>query len=242
MPAEPPEPIHDTTLPPGGYWTGVVRRHRILRLTDAEGTGGCAVLCWNAGDVSERLNIADTVKVQNQVYLTAGHVILSDMGRVLFSIVSDTSGHHDTFGGVSDAAGTLARYGPGTYLEHRNDRFVNAHDALVAAVGRVGLDRRDLVPNLNLFDRLEVEPDGELTWVGPAATAGAVVTLRAELDVLVALANTPHPYDPSPTWSTGPLQVEVLSGLGGGGPTLPGTVEQQRARDNTAAYTALVDA
>lgn len=240
MPDEAPETFHDSTIPTAGTWTGVVRRGRTLRLTDVDGTGGCALLAWNAGDVSERLNVADTVKVQNQVHLTAGHLVLSDMGRVLFSIVADTSGRHDTFGGLSNAAGTLAKHGPGTYLDLRNDRFANAHDLLVAAMGTIGLDRRDLMPNLDLFDRLDVESDGTLTWVGPNPTPGSSIALRAELDVLVAVANAPHPCDPSPTWSTGPLRVEVLSALAGDDPSLLGTPEQQRALDNTASYTALV--
>jgi len=38
-----------------------------------------------------------------QAYLGAGHPLLSDQGRVLATVVADSSGHHDTLCGMTDA-------------------------------------------------------------------------------------------------------------------------------------------
>jgi urea carboxylase-associated protein 2 len=229
-------------VPPGGYWSGVVRCGRILRLTDVEGTGGVSLLAYNAHETSERYNAPDTVKIQNQIYLTAGMVLFSDLGRILLSITADSSGCHDTLGGASDATTVAAAERHGTYLERGNDRFVNAHDNLVAAVGRHGLDRRDLVPTFNPFDRVTVEPDGRLRWVGPCGAAGAGLDLRAEMDVLVVLSNTPHALDPAETWATGPLQVEVLQDVEPQvDPRVDPSPERARGFDNTDRLVALLD-
>ena len=58
-------------------------RGAVVRLTDLEGDACANLLVYNAAQPFERLNVADTVKVQWQAYLGAGSLLLSDMGRVL---------------------------------------------------------------------------------------------------------------------------------------------------------------
>lgn len=188
--------LWDETIPGGAYWSRVIRRGTTLRIFDPLGSRGVALLAYNADDPVERYNAPDTVKIQNQVYLTKGHVLFSDMGRVLFSITEDTSGHHDTFGGCSDPASVEARYGPGGYQALRNAFHRDGRTNLAVAIGRHGLGPRDLVPNLNLFSHVRVDPGGALRWVDGSEKPGSFVDLRAEMNVLVALSNTPHPLHP----------------------------------------------
>ena len=96
--------MYDEVVPPGAYWTRTLHRWQRLRITDLDGAQGCALLAYNPDQPSERYNAPDTVKVQNQIFLTTGRVLLSDLGRVLCSVVDDTSVHHDTLAGFSDAA------------------------------------------------------------------------------------------------------------------------------------------
>lgn len=240
LPDPPTSPLSDDLVPPGGYWSALIRRDRTVRLTDIDGTGGVSLLAYNAHDTSERYNAPDTVKIQNQIYLTAGSVLFSDMGRVLLSLVGDSSEHHDTLGGTSDAGTVAAAERHGTYLERGNDRFVNAHDNLLAAVGRHGLDRRDLVPTFNPFDRVEVEPDGGFRWVGPGGGPGAELDLRAEMDVLVVVSNTPHALDPAERWATGALRIRVLEDAHAVvDPRVDASEERARGFENTDRLVAL---
>lgn len=202
--------VLDEVVPPGGYWTALVPRWSTLRITDVDGRGSAALLAYNADQPSERYNAPDTTKVQNMIFLGTGWLLLSDMGRVLFSITGGDGAAHETLSGGTTAATVLARHGDGGgYLALRNDRWTNARDNFIAAVGRHGLDERDLVPNVNLFSRVEVGDDGGLRWVDRATRAGAWVDLRAEQDVLVAISATPHVLDPNPDFAPGPLRVIV---------------------------------
>jgi uncharacterized protein len=202
--------VSDETIPPGSYWTAVIPRWHTLRVTDLDGRGAAGLLAYNALQPSERYNAPDTTKVQNTVFLTAGWVLLSDLGRVLLSITSDTCGHHETLSGGSTAQTVRDRHGDaGSYLCLRNGRYTNACDNFVAALGRHGLDRRDIVANVNLFARVEVAGDGSLQFVNGVSRPGAWVDLRAELEVLVAISATPHVLDPSTPWAPGPLQLSV---------------------------------
>jgi urea carboxylase-associated protein 2 len=210
-PVAPEMIIADDTVAAGAYWTRVIPRGATLRITDVEGAGAAALLAYNADATYERYNAPDTTKVQNMVFLTTGWVLLSDLGRVLLSITGDTCGDHETLSGGTTAGTILARYGPGTYYDRRNERFTNDRDNFIAALGRHGLDRRDLVPNVNLFARVEVGDDGTLTYVPGRARPGSWIDLRAELNVLVALSATPHVLNPLPTFRAGPLRVTVWS-------------------------------
>ena len=232
--------LADETIPPGAYWTRTLPRGTTLRVTDLEGAGAAALLAYNADQPSERYNAPDTTKVQNMVYLTAGWLLLSDMGRVLLSITGDTAGDHETISGGTTPESIAQRYGPGgTYQALRNERHANDRDNFTAALGRHGLGTRDLVPNVNLFARVEIDPDGSLRYV-ETARPGTWVDLRAELDVLVAISATPHVLDPDPDYRAGPLRMTVWDSP----PPAAGDLcrtrspEAVRAFENTDAYWA----
>jgi urea carboxylase-associated protein 2 len=230
--------VREDTVPAGGYWTRIVDRGQRLRIVDVDGRQACSLLAYNAQQTSERFNAPDTVKIQNQIFLSTGRVLFSDLGRVLFSIVDDTSGHHDALAGFGDAAVDRERYGPGSYLELRNDFHRNARDNFVMALGRHGLGRRDLVMSFNPFARVRVGPEGALEWVGGVGRAGSALELRAEMQVLVALSATPHVLDPNPRYEPGPLAVEVRSALPlpDDDPCRSSSDEARRGFENTDDY------
>ena len=236
------EILTQTTVPGGAYWTRTLERWQRLRIVDLDGRQACSLLAFNADQPSERFNAPDTVKIQNQIFLTTGRVLFSDLGRVLFSIVDDTSGHHDALAGFGDAAVDDARYGPGTYRDLRNDFHRNARDNFVMALGRHGLGRRELVMSFNPFARVAVDPQGELQWVAGVGRPGAALELRAEMRVLVALSATPHVLDPNPTYAPGALQVEVLAARppAADDPCRTFSDEARRGFENTDGYWAQV--
>src|SRR4249919_1673983 len=102
----------DSNNAPAGpvLWEETMRRGTALRVTDLEGGANLSALFWNFEEKSERYNMPDTLKAQHTAFLTRGHCGFSDMGRVLFSIVEDTSGWHDTVCGVIDDATMNERF------------------------------------------------------------------------------------------------------------------------------------
>jgi urea carboxylase-associated protein 2 len=191
--------IHRETVPGGWYWTTRLHRGDTIRLLNRSGTACVSMLAWSSADPSERLNHADTIKVQWAANLRKGRVILSDMGRVLLGITEDTSGAHDTLVGGSNAASNEARYGAGG--------FRNSRDNFILAAGKLGLDRRDVMPCISFFAPVSIEADGRFAWQAGRRSAGDFVDLRAEMDLLVALSNCPHPLDPSPTYPDAPIEI-----------------------------------
>jgi urea carboxylase-associated protein 2 len=204
----PEDLLWEETVAAGGYATRRLARGSRLRLIDLQGDACASLLVFNAEMPSERLNVADTVKVQWNAYLGAGKLLLSDMGRVLMSILEDGAGTHDAFCGTSNAASNAAKYGEG----RNSGACPNGRDRLLLGAAKHGLGRRDVHPCVNLFKGTRIETDGTITpLVGPY-DPGRSVILRAEMEVIVVIANCPHVLDPRQRWTVTPLRVSAWRG------------------------------
>jgi urea carboxylase-associated protein 2 len=219
----------------GGYTSKVLARGTTLRLTDLEGDACAHVLLYNADQTWERLNVADTVKIPWQAYLGAGHPLLSDQGRALATITTDSSARHDALCGTSVLAVNEARFGDGS----PQGPSPAGRELFKLAAAKHGLGPRDLGPSVSFFKGVRVEGNGDLTFSG-GADPGVSVELRAELPLVVLLANVPHPLDERTEYTCSTLEVLAWRGQ----PTAPddplwsATPEVERALLNSADYAA----
>jgi urea carboxylase-associated protein 2 len=219
------------TVAPGGYTSLYLDRGATLQLSDPDGDACAHVLLYNAVQTAERVNVADTVKVQWQAYLTTGAVLLSDLGRALATITLDTSTQHDAFCGTTTRLGNTGRYGDGA----PQGPAPAGRELFKLAAAKHGLDARDVAPSLSFFQGIRVD-GAALRFVGTAGP-GTRVRLIAELPLLVLLANTAHPLDPRETFTCSPLGVLAWSGGDAYDPER--TPEVARALLNTEAYLAM---
>jgi hypothetical protein len=193
----------------GAHWSAVLRRGASLRLTDLTGGANVACLMFNARQPLERYCMPDTLKAQHTARLTAGHVLYSDMGRILASLVEDTVGWHDPLGAVGNAAHVTRAFGPSSYATHRNARHLNGQDSLLGELGKYGLGLRDLGPTVNFFTRIAADGNGTLHYVADHAPAGSSVLLRFEMTALVVLATVQHPMDPATVYAPRPVRLDI---------------------------------
>ena len=230
----PDDLVWEEPVAPGGYTSRRLARGTRLRLIDKAGDACASLNIFNAELPTERLNVADTVKVQWNAYLGVGKLLLSDMGRVMLSILADDAETHDAFCGTSNAATNAAKYGEG----RNSGAFPNGRDRLILGAAKHGLTRRDVHPCVNLFKGTVIEADGAITpVVGPFAP-GRAVTLRAEMEVIVVIANCPHVRDPRADYCATPLRVTAWRGpvAAEDDPVRNATPEGQRAFLNTEDY------
>ncbi|MEI6945923.1 urea amidolyase associated protein UAAP1 [Paraflavisolibacter sp. H34] len=234
--------IWSNEIRPGGKWSGVIGKGKHLRFTSRGAGANLALLLYLAADRTERYNMPDTLKAQHTARLTRGHVLMSDNGRVLASIVEDSLGWHDPLGGLSTRARTDARYGATTYQELRNDWLRSGEENMAVELVRNGLGLRDLVPHVNLFSKVWCDHLGTLHYEEDHCPAGATVVLRTEMDVLVLLSNTPHPLHTGTRFPSVPVLMEVSDAPT---PDLSSEYcrnfrgENRRAFENTLGYYSL---
>ncbi|MCH6258031.1 urea carboxylase-associated family protein [Puniceicoccaceae bacterium K14] len=235
------KPLYTKTIKRGAMWSNVIGRGKTLRLTDLEGGANVGMLLYNEAHPIERYNMPDTLKGQHIFYLTAPYCLHSDMGRIFCSITEDTAGWHDTVCGCSDAKLVKEKYGESTFQDSRNDFYRNAKENFLIELGKWGLGKKDLVPNLNLFSKVVSDENGSLSYVEGASKAGDHIDLRFEMDSIVVINTCQHPLDPSPQYAPKEVKLEVFQS-----PTPDkedacrlSRPENERAFENTEDYYAL---
>lgn len=201
--------LWEETIPGGAHWSFAMKRGAALRLTDAEGGANLSALFYNREEKLERYNMADTLKAQHTAYLTKGFVLYSDMGRVLASVIDDSCGWHDTLCGMTNAALVEKKYGKADYQQARNDMHRNARDSFIVELGKWGLGKRDIVPNVNFFSKVSADDAGALHYAQNHSGAGDFVELRFEMDVLVVVSACQHPLDPNPQYAPKPVLLQA---------------------------------
>lgn len=202
--------LMNEVLSGGATWSHVLKRGTALRITDLEGGANVAAYFLNFELPAERFNLPDTLKAQHTARLTKGHVLYSDMGRILCSITEDTVGWHDPIAGISNASLVQKKYGLGSYQHLRNKWHQNARDGLSIELAKYGLGARDLHATVNFFSKVTVDPAGDLHYLPGNSPAGSYVELRAEMNVLVLLNSCPHPMEPGTKYAPKPVELSIL--------------------------------
>jgi len=187
-PIAPEAVIHREIVPSGWYTTLLLRRGEGFRIIDDTGRASVSLLAWREEDPSERINCADTIKIQWSAAISKGRVILSDMGRVVFSVIEDTSGAHDLLVGGSTPASVLASTGASGR---------NTQENFLAAVSKIGLDVRDIPPCITFFAPVALDGAGRFLWQEGRKRAGDFVDLRAVMNLIVVASNCAHPLNPA---------------------------------------------
>ena len=199
----------DFTLPAGEPWLHDLKRGETLRIVDLEGNQAVDTLFYSSADPTERYSAQDTIRAQRNLYLSAGSVLMSNLGAPLLTIVADTCGRHDTLGGACAAESNTVRYA----LEKRHmhscrDSYLNALAHCTCGVGAL-LGKRDIVSNINFFMNVPVTPLGKLTFEDGISAPGKYVEVRAEQDVTVLISNCPQLNNPCNGYNPTPVRLLV---------------------------------
>ena len=144
------------------------------------------------------------------------------MGRVLLSVIEDTSGAHDLLAGGSTPASTppptgVAQYARQLPRRRRQARALAARRSALRDVLRAGLGRCRRAAS---------------SGTRRASAAGDFVDLRAEMNLVLVLSNCPHPLDPAPACAAaGPITlIRHRAPRAGGGRSVPHRLARGGAR------------
>ena len=188
-------------------WSGLVRKGQTIRIIDIEGQQAVDTLFYKADDFAERYSGQDTLRVNGEAYVGLGTKIVSNEGNVMLTVTADSCGRHDTSAGACSCESNTVRFGLDTrYLHACRDNFL-------LEVSKHGMSKRDIVPNINFFMNVPIEPSGQMTIVDGLSTPGDHVELRAEMDVLCVISNCPQVNNPCNGFNPTPIKVVISGGL-----------------------------
>ncbi len=201
----PEQASYRETVLAGDYWMQKVSAGQTFRILDLEGNQAADTLFFNADDTSERYSAIDTIREQQNAYLTAGSKLMSNLGRTMLEITADTCGRHDTLGGACATESNAIRYSLEKKCMHAcRDSWMLA----IAENEHFGVSKRDISHNINFFMNVPITEDGGLTFADGISGAGIYVEMKAEMDVIVLVSNCPQLNNPCNAYN--PTPVEIL--------------------------------
>ena len=91
-------------------------------------------------------------------------------------------------------------------------RHPNARGRLLLGVAKFGLGRKDVHPCVNWFKGVRISADGSTVLEAGPFPPGRSVLLRAEMNILVVLANCPHVLDRRSIYEATPVRISAWRG------------------------------
>jgi uncharacterized protein len=186
---------------PGGRWSRRLEIGERLRLIDLEGQQAVDFLCYSAELPLDRINLPNTIKLNRSLYISKGCRIYSDHAKVMFTVVEDTCGYHDTLAGCCSNEIDLLRYDVKKTKSCRSN--------FVAELAKWAMSPSEIVSNINFFMRVPFETDGRVEISDGISKPGDFVELLAEMPVLAMLSNCPQEHNPAAGMRPTPIEVIV---------------------------------
>jgi uncharacterized protein len=174
---------HSGVIPAGGGTGLRLRRGDVLRIIDIQG-GQTGDLVAMSPDGRHRLSSGRTFDYGGKIYVSTGDAIWSDRSERMLTIIADDVGKHDLLYAPCSMEMYRLQYGATEY-------HANCYDNLCSSFRELGIEPEPLPSSLNFFMNADVSADGRLALLAPRTRVGAAITLRAEMDLLVALTSCP---------------------------------------------------
>ena len=162
-----------------------VEQGQSLKLINTHGTQVIDTWAFNAADPHEFMSMEHTRATLTSLRPKVGDGLYTNRRRKILTMTEDTSrGDHDTLMAACDSE----RY----ILLGVKEYHDNCTDNLFAAMQALGLTPPECPSPLNLFMNIPWTADGKLSFDPPTTKPGDYVTLRAELDCIVAMSACPQ--------------------------------------------------
>ena len=162
-----------------------VKRGQQVRVINTYGTQVVDVWAFNDADPSEFMAMEHSRVTLGRWRPILGNTLVTNRRRPILKITEDTTpGIHDTVCAACDRY----RY---ELLGHKGYHD-SCSDNLATALKDNGISTDARPQPLNLFMVVDLAEDGELIFRAPVSQPGQYVTLRAEMDCLVAFSSCPQ--------------------------------------------------
>jgi urea carboxylase-associated protein 1 len=123
---------------------------------------------------------------------------------VLGVVVADSCGRHDTSAGACSCEANTVRFGQHTRYMHA------CRENFLVEVAKHNMTKRDIVPNINFFMNVPIEPDGRLAIVDGVSNPGDYVDILAATDLIAVISNCPQINNPCNGFNPTPVKVLIF--------------------------------
>jgi uncharacterized protein len=166
-----------------------VHKGQVLTVINTHGNQVVDTWAFRAGDMAEFMSMEHSRGAMLRVNPRPGDTLRSNRRQPMLTVVQDTSGGvHDTLIAACDRY----RYEQLGHVGHHD----NCTDNLAAALAAFGLAAPETPSPLNLFMNIPIDGEGALSFEAPVSRPGSSISLRAEMDLIVAFSACPQDLVP----------------------------------------------
>jgi len=163
--------------------TGVgfpLKKGQVLRVIDPQGEQVADLVAFAQTDKTEWLSSGRSFDYNNTIYLTTSHILYSNKSNPMFTILEDKVGKHDFLFTPCSPEMFKIIYKCGGY-------HPSCFENLTKNLAQFGIEGHAIPTTFNIFMNVDVLPSGELKIGPPLSRPGDFITLRAEVDMIVAV-------------------------------------------------------
>jgi hypothetical protein len=162
-----------------------LRKGQRVKVVNTTGQQVVDTWAFNAEDLREFMSMEHSRVAIGRIIPGIGDTFVTNRRRPILTLVEDTSGGvHDTLFAACDRW----RYEMLGCAEYHD----NCTDNLTAAMAELGLAPPETPAPLNLFMNIPVVDGNRVEILAPVSTTGSYVSLRAEIDCIVAFSACPQ--------------------------------------------------
>lgn len=173
-----------------------------IEIMDVHGKQTAVFIAFNQHDVNETLSPAVTRGRLSSIMLQLNNRLYSNLGQPMLTLEADTVGRHDLLLPAFDQT-----YFEDVYSAPGHD---NCRANLYLAVREWGIAYHDLPDPVTFFANIGIRQRGELEFRAPLSEPGDLVTLRAHMDLIVAVSASPQDRNALNDYSPSELLLRVL--------------------------------
>jgi uncharacterized protein YcgI (DUF1989 family) len=156
-----------------------------IKIINTKGQQVVDTWAFNAGNLREFMSMEHSRVAIDRIIPGVGDGLVTNRRRPILTLVEDTSGGiHDTLFAACDRW----RYELLGCREHHD----NCTDNLAAGLAALGLTPPEIPAPLNLFMNIPVVDGNRVEVRPPVSTPGSYVTLRAEMNSILAFSACPQ--------------------------------------------------
>ena len=182
------------TIPARGGKAAFLEAGQRIRVINTHGQQVVDTWAFNRADLEEFMSMEHSRTFLSRIMARVGDSMATNRRRPILTQVEDTTVEGDTAGIHDTLLAACDRYRYELLgCEGYHD---NCTDNLAAALAELGLTRPETPSPWNLFMNIPVAADGSVAFVAPVSKPGDYVTLRAEMDCVVAFSACPQDVVP----------------------------------------------
>jgi uncharacterized protein YcgI (DUF1989 family) len=180
--------VKEWVIPAREFSAFTMERGQVLRFVDIEGKQVPDMVCFNQHDLTEALNLGNSLQLNYRREFEKGNLLWSVDCNPMMTITDYSNGFSYAYGPMCSEEMNRIRYGvAGTR---------NCRDNFAMALADWNFGRRNIPNAFVPFMRVEFDEKGRFEILEPTTQPGDYYDLRAEMDLLIGVSNCPQDLNP----------------------------------------------